>query len=166
MAKVPCASLALIAEGPLGRVVGIGSIVGQIRVAAANAERASQDQRGCSRFANGVKNVRAAMGVAAESGFNVVMDSGALKFEGRYHGGQAGGAKVPIYVFKRDQYRAYGGFITYGDRKCFAVVVVDEAKKQDKADDAILARAAKALGSLISDAEKNPLKPTQKWPVL
>lgn len=68
-----------------------------------------------------------------------------FKFEGRHSVGDKNGSKVRIEAFKAWQVRVYGGHIG----KRFICSEIDTSKKQDKADQLTLARAAKNLAPYI-----------------
>lgn len=67
--------------------------------------------------------------------------------EGRFHTGGKRGKMIMISAFKASQVRVYGGKIPKVD--CFICTEIDPAKKQDKADEAKLRRAARKLGRFI-----------------
>lgn len=56
----------------------------------------------------------------------------------------AGGNAPLIYEFKSYQFRLYGVIMTYHGKRCFVGTACDPAKKNNKADPAILQRAADA----------------------
>ena len=58
------------------------------------------------------------------------------------------GGHVTVWAFKPWQWRLYGGVLTVNGQKCFVGVEVDEDKKQDKADKALLSAAADFLALL------------------
>lgn len=55
---------------------------------------------------------------------------------------------MQVFAFKAWQWRLYGGLTTINKVRYFVGVVVDPSKKKDKADQAILKKAAKLLGEL------------------
>jgi hypothetical protein len=69
-----------------------------------------------------------------------------FKWEGSFANGK--GTKTAVWVFKVWQWRLYGGVLTVEGKKCFVGVLVDPAKKQNKADPSILAAAAKEIADL------------------
>ncbi|CAN5498846.1 hypothetical protein BH10PSE7_BH10PSE7_44670 [soil metagenome] len=58
------------------------------------------------------------------------------------------GVKGTVWAFKAPQWRLYGGILTIGGIKTFVGVRVDPAKKQQKADQALLNKAADDLSEL------------------
>lgn len=111
-----------------------------------------------SRYDAGVKRVRGMMYSSASTGFDLARRCGYIVPEGRHSAGKSGVADVAVFAFKYDQYRCYGGYLAYGPRRAFVCVEADEAKKQTKADPAILQRVAKKLAQLTADAAEKPLK--------
>lgn len=77
----------------------------------------------------------------AEDGRSYLNDQ-KFKNEGHFSVGYQGGGRVAIYAFKAYQLRIYGGYV-HGD---FVCTDVDPAKKQNKANRSLLARAAQRLG--------------------
>ncbi len=69
-----------------------------------------------------------------------------FKKEGDFPDGS--GRHVAIFAIKARQFRIYGTLCTVDGQKCFIGVKVDAAKKQDKADQALLKATAKKLGDL------------------
>ena len=68
-----------------------------------------------------------------------------FKKEGNFPTGHPGG-DVAIWEFKAFQWRLYGGIAEVEDRRCFVGVAVDHDKKRDRANQRLLAIAAKLLG--------------------
>jgi hypothetical protein len=69
-----------------------------------------------------------------------------FKKEGDYRDGN--GKTVSVFAIKAWKFRLYGTLCTIGNKKCFVGVKVDAAKKQNKANPALLKATAKALGEL------------------
>jgi hypothetical protein len=76
-----------------------------------------------------------------------LLDKTKFRFEGKHHSGGKTGLKVSIWAFKAGQLRAYGGVVA-GNH--FIVTEVDTAKKQDAADQKMLARSAEKLTPYIT----------------
>ena len=70
-----------------------------------------------------------------------------FRSEDRFHTGGRSGKEIMIYAFKAYQVRLYGGKIP--NVNCFICTEIDPAKKQDKADEDKLKRAARKLGRYI-----------------
>lgn len=69
-----------------------------------------------------------------------------FKKEGDF--GDGSGKTVAVFAIKAWKFRLYGTLCTIGNKKCFLGVRVDAAKKQNKADQALLKATAKAIGEL------------------
>ncbi|MES2432520.1 MAG: hypothetical protein V4586_01670 [Pseudomonadota bacterium] len=84
------------------------------------------------------------MGHLAEHG-QALLSADNLKREGAFPSGLPGVSNQVVWVFRSNQLRVYGGFCRVNNREIF---VCDEAdiKKQDAADQRLLARAGKHLG--------------------
>lgn len=67
-----------------------------------------------------------------------------FKKEGNFSNGY--GKDVAIWEFKAFQWRLYGGMADVGGRRSFVGVAVDPDKKRNRADQQLLATAAKRLG--------------------
>jgi hypothetical protein len=70
-----------------------------------------------------------------------------FKKEGNFPDGNGG--VVAVWEFKAFQWRLYGGVTEVGGRRCFVGVAVDPDKKRDRADQQLLAAAAKRLGGFF-----------------
>jgi hypothetical protein len=70
-----------------------------------------------------------------------------FKKEGNFPDGYHG--KVAIWTFKSWQWRLYGTTLTVEGRRCFVGMKVDDAKKQDRANRALLKSAALEIGQLF-----------------
>lgn len=68
-----------------------------------------------------------------------------FKKEGNFPDGNGG--MVAVWEFKAFQWRLYGGVAEVEGRRCFVGVAVDPDKKRDRADQELLAIAAKRLGA-------------------
>lgn len=77
---------------------------------------------------------------AKEGGTNLPPER--FKFERRV---QIGNDAHGIFVFKEWQTRLYGGYLPDASPKAFLITEIDDAKKQNKADQTIFDRAAKIL---------------------
>jgi len=78
--------------------------------------------------------------------YHVRLGQDKFKKEGNFPTGHPGG-DVAVWEFKAFQWRLYGGVAEVGGRRCFVGVAVDGSKKQDRADQQLLAIAARRLGS-------------------
>jgi hypothetical protein len=67
-----------------------------------------------------------------------------FKKEGNFPDGHQG--QVAVWEFKAFQFRLYGGIAQVSGRRCFVGVAVDPDKKRDRADQGLLATAARRLG--------------------
>ncbi len=163
-----CAALRVIELGPKGVVLATPrlwadldevrrSIEGKLGLGGNGVTRLSRHEKG-------VRRARAHMAGLASMGFQLVRATGGLVPEGRHPSGIPGGADVALFAFKHDQYRCYGSHLPYGSPPCFVVIEADEAKKQNKADQALLRRAALEFGELIHEVEHNPLTANDVWP--
>jgi hypothetical protein len=163
-----CGELKLLQEGRDGIVVAEPTLWAELeRVRTEVQASAGSLGRGrqMDRYASGVTRVRSYMAAAVSSGFVLVGKQGWLVTEGKHKSGQPGMPDVAVFAFKHDQYRCYGGFLQYGSRKCFVCIEADEAKKQNKADAALLKRVAKGLAEFAAEAVATPLKPGEEWPI-
>jgi hypothetical protein len=66
------------------------------------------------------------------------------QFKSLGHFAATGGNKHLIYEFKAYQFRLYGVVRTYRGKRCFVGVACDPAKKNNRADQSLLKRAANA----------------------
>lgn len=78
-------------------------------------------------------------------GLQGVNNTEQFKPEGKFPSGRKGGGDVTVYVAKSDQVRVYGGLIKTKNGTVFLFREAT-AKKDNKADQALLKRVAKALG--------------------
>lgn len=60
----------------------------------------------------------------------------------------AKGRSIAVWAFKPFQWRLYGSVLTVNGHKCFVGVEVDEEKKQDRANKALLEAAAAFVAAL------------------
>jgi hypothetical protein len=70
-----------------------------------------------------------------------------FKFEESFSDGRGG--QVPVYAFKPFKWRLYGGILTVGGKRCFVGVRIDPSKKQNKANQKLLASAASDIADLL-----------------
>ena len=70
-----------------------------------------------------------------------------FKKEGNFPDGHHG--KVAIWVFKSWQWRLYGATLTVEGRRCFVGMKIDDAKKQDRANQTMLKNTALEIGELF-----------------
>jgi hypothetical protein len=70
-----------------------------------------------------------------------------FKKEGNFPDGHHG--KVAVWTFKSWQWRLYGATLTVEGRRCFVGVQVDNAKKQDRANQTLLKKTALEIGELF-----------------
>ena len=166
MAGRLCIALKVVERGSRGLIVASESLLAKLQaVDVVVQEKAGGGRRkGLSRYEKGVHRARAAMVAACNEGFSHVARFGALVDEGRHSSGSPNVADVQVLAFKADQYRCYGGYLHYGPVTCFVLVEADDAKQQNKADQAILKRVAKKLAELTLDARRTPLKAGETWP--
>ena len=168
MAGRLCGALRLLEEGKEGIVVAEPDLWAELERVRQKLEAeagGSGRVRKPNRYEAGVKRVRSLMYAAVSSGFVLAAHQGWLVNEGRHSSGQASIPDVQVLAFKHDQYRCYGGYLSYGSKRTFVCIEADNAKKQNKADYALLERVAKRLGALMADAAKTPLKTDEEWPV-
>jgi hypothetical protein len=69
-----------------------------------------------------------------------------FKKEGNFPTGHPG-ADIAVWEFKAFQWRLYGGVAEVDGRRCFVGVAVDPDKKQDRANQQLLAITARRLGN-------------------
>jgi hypothetical protein len=65
------------------------------------------------------------------------------------------GVIVAIWEFKAHQLRIYGGIAHVAGRRCFVGVAIDPDKKRNRADQQLLATAAKRLGRFVEFGARN-----------
>jgi hypothetical protein len=70
-----------------------------------------------------------------------------FKKEGNFPDGHHG--KIAVWAFKSWQWRLYGTTLTVEGRRCFVGMKVDDAKKQDRANQTILKNTALEIGALL-----------------
>lgn len=101
-------------------------------------------------FGNAEPNVRARilryMNRFAELGQSE-LNAVNFKFEARLPVG-ASGTKIAIYAFKAWKTRVYGAVTEVGGKMAFIGTAIDTSKKQDKANQRLLRRAADKFGEL------------------
>lgn len=88
------------------------------------------------------------MGFAAEVG-GQQMPPTQLRNEGRHDVGH--GKTVLLFAFKDGCHRVYGAFVHRNGRATFICTAIDDNKKQRKADQEVLARAAKKLKPYVHE---------------
>ncbi len=117
------------------------------------------------RVENGAGRIHGLMQAGCDNGFRVSQAAGFLVSEGRHPTGLVSSPRdVMLLAFKADQYRIYGGFLDRGESQCYLAVLSDTAKQNNKANQALLKRAAKDLGSYLAESGANPLRPGEVWP--
>jgi hypothetical protein len=79
--------------------------------------------------------------------YHARMSNQQFKKEGNFSNGIGG--TVAIWEFKAFQWRLYGGIAQVSGRRCFVGVAVDPSKKQDRANQELLAIAGKRLGRFV-----------------
>lgn len=72
-----------------------------------------------------------------------------FRFESREPRGD--GKEVGVFAFKAYHVRVYGVLVPDGEKSAFVCSEIDTAKKQDKADQAKLTRAAQNVCSLFEE---------------
>lgn len=75
------------------------------------------------------------------------LSSEKFKKEGNFPDGHHG--NVAVWTFKSWQWRLYGATLTVDERRCFVGMKVDDAKKQDRANQTMLKGTALAIGELF-----------------
>jgi hypothetical protein len=75
-----------------------------------------------------------------------------FKKEGNFPDGSGG--EVAVWEFKAFQFRLYGGIAEVQERRCFVGVAIDPNKKRDRADQILLATAARRLGGFCEFAPR------------
>lgn len=73
-----------------------------------------------------------------------------FKFQGRLSDGSGSSKKVAVYAFKAWKLRVYGVETSYDGKTVFVCTEIDITKKQDKADQNKLKRAATNFGVLLA----------------
>ena len=69
-----------------------------------------------------------------------------FKKEGNFSDGKGG--QVAVWTFKSWQWRLYGAILSVGGKRCFVGICVDASKKQNKANQQMLAKAAEGIAKL------------------
>ncbi len=72
----------------------------------------------------------------------------AFVFEGRFSGGIKSGQKFAVSAFKAWKVRVYGCVTNLGERTTFVGTEIDLKKKQNRANPAVLRRAAQKMGGI------------------
>lgn len=76
-----------------------------------------------------------------------------FKNEGNFPDGKGG--QVAVWTFKSWQWRVYGAILQIEGRRCFVGMLVDPAKKRDKADQKMLKNTAKGVAELSEYRARN-----------
>lgn len=105
-----------------------------------------------NRNAKHVMKAKATLKSLKRHGLDRVKGTLQFKREGKFPSGRRRGGEQVVYEAKSDQVRVYGGPITVGGKTAFYFIEA-VTKKENKADQKLLQRVAKALGAINDELE-------------